>query len=76
MNRRSLIVAAPALTAWLVLAQPASATVVCPDGHLPFPVMDAQDAQKDHNNNGFVCKKVNNQGDPVGGPDDTMDDIV
>ena len=76
MNRRLLFVAAPVLAAGLTFAQPASAVIVCPDGHAPFPVMDEHDAQKDHNENGFVCKKVNPQGQPIGGPDDTMDDIV
>lgn len=75
MKRRLLVLAAPVLALGLY-AQPAGAVIFCPDGHLPFPVQDERDEQKDHNGNGVVCKKVNNQGQPIGGPDDTIDDII
>ena len=41
----------------------------------PAPVIDQDDANKDHNGNGVVCKKL--AGDKiVGGPDETVDDIL
>ena len=76
MKRRLLVLAAPVLAATLFSASPAGAVIVCPDGHAPFPVVNEQDNAKDHNENGFVCKKVNPQGQPIGGPDDTLDDIL
>ena len=76
MIRRTMLVITTAAMAGLVMAAPAHAVFVCPDGHLPFLVTDPNDERKDHNGNGVVCKKVNNQGQPIGGPDDTIDDIV
>ena len=75
MKRKLFVLAVPVLALGL-LAQPAAAVIVCPDGHVPVPVQNEQDVQKDHNENNFVCKKVNSQGQLVGGPDDTVDDIV
>lgn len=75
MKRLLFVLAAPVLTLGL-LAPPAGAVIVCPDGHLPVPVQNEQDVQKDRNGNGVVCRKVNSQGQFVGGPDDTTDDIV
>ncbi|HEX7166402.1 MAG TPA: hypothetical protein VF230_05405 [Acidimicrobiales bacterium] len=76
MKRRVSVFVATVGLAGLLGAAPAGAVIVCPDGHLPFMVMNEADQQKDHNDNGFVCKKVNSQGQPVGGPDDTVDDII
>ena len=76
MKRRVTLFFASVGLAGLLLAPPAGAVIVCPDGHVPFPVVSQVDEQKDHYGNDIVCKKVNEQGQPVGGPDDTVDDII
>ena len=59
----------------LTFARPAAAQATCPDQFLPFPAIERQDERKDKNDNGIVCKKVQD-GKLVGGPDDTQDDIL
>jgi hypothetical protein len=59
-------------------SQPVAAdpTSTCPDGMVLAPAsLVQQGAQKDHNQNGFVCAKLEN-GQLVGGPDDVSDDII
>lgn len=63
----------------MVIAVPTSSAMdpagICPDGFLPTPVANQRDVQKDNNNNGIVCRKVNENGQFTGGPDDTVDDL-
>ena len=78
MRHLGLLITTAAVAAALAVPTSTGADPVgvCPDGHLAFAVSSERDLQKDQNNNGVVCKKVNGQGQPIGGPDDTVDDIV
>jgi hypothetical protein len=74
--KRFLKVVLVALLALPAMAGTASADFGCPDHHLPFPALTEDDMRKDNNDNGRVCKKVNEEGEIVGGPDDVFDDTV
>lgn len=78
MRRFGLLITTAACAA--IIAVPATSgadpTGACPDSHLLFPAATERDVEKDRNNNGLVCRKVNDQGEPIGGPDDTIDDII
>jgi hypothetical protein len=77
--RRTVVLGGAAVaTALAMLAPPATADPagVCPDELVPVPAtLVVQGAQKDRNQNGFVCAKYQD-GRLVGGPDDVMDDVV
>lgn len=79
--RKSAAVAISGLTAATVLflAPPAGAdpTSTCPDGFAPIPViLDPDGAKKDRNGNGIVCRKIEDRGKTVGGPDDRLTDDI
>ena len=78
MRHLGMLFTTAAVAAALVVpsSSVADPTGICADDHLPFPVSNQRDAEKDKNNNGIVCRKVNDQGQPIGGPDDTLDDII
>lgn len=63
----------------LFLAPPAGAdpTSTCPDGFVLVPViLDPDGAKNDRNGNGLVCRKVEDRGKVVGGPDDRFTDDI
>ncbi len=78
MRRFGLLVTTAACAAVFAMPAPSGAdpTGACPDDFLLFPAATDRDMDKDRNNNGLVCRKVNDQGQPIGGPDDTIDDII
>ena len=51
----------------------APADGACPDDFQIQPVVDPEDSNSDHNNNGLICRKFVN-GQWIGGPDDVRDD--
>ena len=77
-----LLISAAALVALavaafaLAFAHPAAALGTCPDQFFPVLATEPEDIRKDNNNNGFVCKKLEDGGKLVGGPDDTQDDLT
>ena len=66
----------------VTLLSPASSagsepTSTCPDGFVPVPVILVPDGgKKDRNSNLIVCRKVEDDGKLVGGPDDRLTDDI